>query len=169
MAAVFSDLSVNSQIWGFLVNATAASPALSPPTRTRILRRCGVEVVTTDIHPGCWFFSADVRIGEKTLINHRCYFDSRESITIGDRCSLAPEVMLCTSGHRSGDAAKRAGPYEAAPIAVGNGSWLGTRATILGGVTVGVGCIVAAGAVVTQDCAPHGMYAGVPARRVRDL
>lgn len=169
MPAAFSDPSVNSLLWGFLVNAAAASPALSALTRTRILRRCGVDVVTTDVRPGCWFFSADVRIGEMTLINHRCYFDSRESITVGDHCSLAPEVMLCTSGHRPGDAAKRAGAYEAAPINVRNGSWLGTRATILGGVTIGEGCIVAAGAVVTQDCAPHGMYAGVPARRVRDL
>jgi len=40
---------------------------------------------------------------------------------------------------------------------------------ILGGVTVGEGCLVAAGAVVTADCAPHGLYGGAPARRLREL
>jgi maltose O-acetyltransferase len=40
---------------------------------------------------------------------------------------------------------------------------------VLPGVTIGAGCAVAAGAVVTADCEPDGLYAGVPARRVRDL
>jgi maltose O-acetyltransferase len=40
---------------------------------------------------------------------------------------------------------------------------------LLPGVTVGDGCVIAAGSVVTGDCEPHGVYAGVPAKRVRDL
>jgi maltose O-acetyltransferase len=54
-------------------------------------------------------------------------------------------------------------------VSVGNGSWLGTGVTVLPGVTIGEGCVIAAGAVVTADCAPDGLYAGVPARRIRDL
>jgi acetyltransferase-like isoleucine patch superfamily enzyme len=77
--------------------------------------------------------------------------------------------MLCTSGHRIGSAERRAGVYVADPIAIGDGSWIGTRAVLLGGVTVGAGCMVAAGAVVVADCQPNGLYAGTPARRVRDL
>ena len=100
---------------------------------------------------------------------HRCYFDTRGPIAIGRSCDLGMEVMFCSSSHRAGPRSKRAGEYFHAPIVVGDGTWIGSRALILPGVTIGEGCIVAAGAVVTEDCAPDGLYAGVPARRVRDL
>jgi acetyltransferase-like isoleucine patch superfamily enzyme len=47
--------------------------------------------------------------------------------------------------------------------------WIGANAIILCGVTVGEGCIIASGSVVTKDCYPNGMYAGVPAKRIKDL
>jgi maltose O-acetyltransferase len=56
-----------------------------------------------------------------------------------------------------------------APIAVGEGAWIGAGAIVLGGVRIGHGCVVGAGAVVTRDCAPNGLYVGVPASRQRDL
>ncbi|WP_372495087.1 acyltransferase [Nocardioides pinisoli] len=50
-----------------------------------------------------------------------------------------------------------------------NGAWIGAAVTVLPGVTIGPGCVVAAGSVVTADCQANGLYAGVPARRIRDL
>jgi maltose O-acetyltransferase len=50
-----------------------------------------------------------------------------------------------------------------------DGCWIGAGATILPGVTVRAGCIVASGAIVTKDCEPNGLYAGNPARRIREL
>lgn len=50
-----------------------------------------------------------------------------------------------------------------------DGCWLGGNVTVLPGVTIGRGCVIAAGAVVTKSCDPNGLYAGVPARRIRDL
>jgi maltose O-acetyltransferase len=47
--------------------------------------------------------------------------------------------------------------------------WMGARVTVLPGVTVGDGCVIAAGAVVTKDCEPGGVYAGLPARRIRSV
>lgn len=55
------------------------------------------------------------------------------------------------------------------PITVGKGCWIGANAIILPGVTIGDGCIIGAGAVVNKDCAPNGLYVGVPTKRVRDL
>ncbi|WP_447643573.1 acyltransferase [Nocardioides zeae] len=52
---------------------------------------------------------------------------------------------------------------------IGNGAWIGARALILPGVSVSEGCVIAAGAVVNRNTEPHGLYAGVPARRIRDL
>lgn len=63
----------------------------------------------------------------------------------------------------------RGGEVISMPIKIGGGCWIGARAVILPGVTVGNGCIIGAGAVVAKDCEPDGMYAGVPAKRVRDL
>ena len=90
-------------------------------------------------------------------------------IVIGARCNIAMQVMFCTENHEIGDASRRAGALVCAPISVGDGCWIGTRAIILPGVSIGEGCIIAAGAVVNRDCAPNGLYAGVPAKRVRDL
>lgn len=54
-----------------------------------------------------------------------------------------------------------------APVVIGDGVWIGARATILKGVTIGDGAVVAAGAVVTRDVPAHSLVAGVPARVVR--
>jgi acetyltransferase-like isoleucine patch superfamily enzyme len=78
-------------------------------------------------------------------------------------------VMLVTSSHAVGPCERRAGPLKPAPITVGDGCWIGAGAVLLPGVTVHDGCVIASGAVVTGDCAADGLYAGVPARRVRDL
>src|SRR2546425_10813446 len=69
--------------------------------------------------------------------------------------------MLCTSAHRPGTSQRRAGRFVAEPIVIGDGVWIGTRAMLLPGVTVADGCVVAAGAVVAQDCEANGLYAGV--------
>jgi len=160
---------VNSARWHWLVNVLAASPALGVERRASVLRRCGIEPGTTKIQPGCWFFSSDIEFGDWGRVNDRCYFDTRDRITLGDGAVLAYEVMLCTSTHAIGDDRARAGAYTSGPVTIGSGCWLGARSLVLPGVTVGDGCVVAAGAVVTSDCAADGLYAGVPARRVKDL
>jgi maltose O-acetyltransferase len=90
-------------------------------------------------------------------------------VTIGDEVHVGPGVLFGTSSHRRGDTNSRAGPVILAPLVVAHGCWIGARAMLLPGVKVAEGCVVAAGAVVTKDCLPHGLYAGVPARRIRDL
>jgi maltose O-acetyltransferase len=164
-----SATNVNSMWWHWLVNGVAASPALSRSNRARLLTAAGVDVGTALVEPGCFFFGSRVSLGARAWINHRCYFDSRDRITVGDFCALAMDVMICTSTHAIGQESERAGDYYSAPVAIGAGSWIGTRAVILPGTTIGTGCVVAAGSVVTGDLAPNGLYAGAPARRVRDL
>jgi maltose O-acetyltransferase len=108
-------------------------------------------------------------IGSDCWFNLNCYFDLGCDITIGDRVSVGQEVMILTNSHRIGDLSRRAGPLQASPVRVEDGAWLSTRCTILPGVTVGAGAIVAAGAVVTRSVAPHVMVGGVPARIIREL
>jgi acetyltransferase-like isoleucine patch superfamily enzyme len=128
-----------------------------------------MDVQRSYVMPGCHFYSDRVSIGAQSWINRGCHFDSHEQITIGDNVDVGMEVMFCTSSHRAGPPTKRAGEYVGAPIVIGDGTWIGTRASILPGVTVAEGCVIAAGSVVVKDCASHGFYAGVPAKRIRDL
>ncbi len=64
---------------------------------------------------------------------------------------------------------RRAGRSIAAPVVIEPGSWIGARATILGGVTIGEGAVVAAGAVVTRSVPPDTLVGGVPATVIREL
>ncbi|WP_373307233.1 acyltransferase [Demequina activiva] len=110
-----------------------------------------------------------VRIGVGAFINEGVYVDSQASVTIGERVRIADHVRLLTSTHRPGDREQRAGPLTAAPLTIGHGAWIGSGATVLPGADIATGCVVAAGAVVTEPTADDGLYAGVPARRIRDL
>lgn len=139
--------------------------------RVAILRAFGAGVHWhASVGPGCWFRSPKVSIGVNSTLNYGCVFDNaKQSVSIGDRCGIALGVHFLTGDHDSSDSSVRAGASRYAPIVVRNGVWIATGAVICPGVEIGDGCVIAAGAVVRSDCAPHGLYAGVPAKRIRDL
>jgi maltose O-acetyltransferase len=163
-------ITVADLMWrGFFVNWLAASPLLVNPVRASLMRLYGIRTSTHGIRPACYFTGRDIVIRAGTFVNYRCFFDGSAPIRIGKNCGIAMEVLFCTSTHIMGPATKRAGRVNPQPITVGDGCWIGARSVILPGVTIGDGCVVAAGAVVNKDCAPNGMYAGVPARRISEL
>jgi maltose O-acetyltransferase len=166
---LFRERHPDSAWWHWLVNRIAASAAWPPAVRASVLRRAGINVRNGQIQSGCYFFSAQIQFGDWVWINHRAYFDTRDWIHIGDRVGFGMEVMVITSTHEPGTHDNRRGAYTTAPVTIGDGSWIGSRAVIMPGVTIGEGVTVAAGAVVTKDCEADGLYAGVPARRVKDL
>lgn len=104
-----------------------------------------------------------VSVGSHTRINRGCTLDVRGGLTIGDNVSLSPEVAIVTASHGLNGADF---PLEDGPVAIGDHVWIGSRAMILPGVTVGRGSVVAAGAVVTRDVPPLTVVAGVPAKPV---
>ncbi|SDP53051.1 transferase hexapeptide (six repeat-containing protein) [Arthrobacter sp. ok909] len=108
-----------------------------------------------------------VTIGAKCLINRDGYI--RAGTVIEDRVFIGPFVRLITDGHEIGDSQRRAGTNASAPIVIGEGSWIGASSTILGGVTIGKGCIVAAGSLVNHDVPDNTLVGGVPAKVIRSL
>lgn len=162
---------VADRMWrGFFINWLAASSLLANPVRAQLMRLYGIHTGTHGIRPNCYFAGRDVTIGENTFVNYRCFFDGSAPIHIGKNCGgIGMEVLFCTSTHFPGPPSERAGRVHPQSITVGNGCWIGARAMILPGVTIGDGCVIAAGAVVSKDCAPNGLYAGVPARRIKEL
>lgn len=90
-------------------------------------------------------------------------------VVIGDEAKIAPEVMFCCVTHEMGDARRRAGEVYNGGIEVGDGCWIGARATILPGVHIGAGSMIAAGAVVAKDFPENCLGGGVPCRVIRRL
>jgi acetyltransferase-like isoleucine patch superfamily enzyme len=120
------------------------------------------------IHLGCyvWFYGPrqlrriGLRIGAHSRVNRDCCLDARGGLDIGDNVSVSPEVAILTASHVVNDPDFR---VEVRRVTIENHVWIGTRALILPGVTLGRGCVVAAGSVVTRDVQPLTIVAGVPA------
>lgn len=111
---------------------------------------------------------AEIVIEARAYIGHRCLFYGHGGIHLGQDALLANDVQLICGNHTYGrrDIPIRAQPTEERPIVIGDDVWLGASAIVLGGVTVGQGSVVAAGAVVTRDLPPYSIARGVPAQIV---
>ncbi len=105
-----------------------------------------------------------LHIAEDVFVGRDCLFDLKDTITIGARATLAFRVTLLTHWNPGASRLAATHPPSHAPVTIGEDAYIGTQATILPGVTLGAGCIVAAGAVVTRDVPPGVRVAGVPAR-----
>ena len=109
----------------------------------------------------------NISVGKNVFINSGCSFQDQGGITIGDGALIGHNVVLATLNHDI-DPRKRS-TLNPAPIVIGKNVWIGANATVLPGITIGEGAIVAAGAVVTKDIIKPGIYAGNPARKIRDI
>lgn len=153
-----------------LIISIASSSIISASVRIKLYNMCGMDLKNKHIWAGCTFRGNKVKIGNGTWINKGCFFDSDSAqIEIGENCGIGMQVLFCTSSHEIGNQNRRAGKDKKLPIKIREGCWIGARVTILPGVTIGQGCIIAAGSVVTKDCLANGLYAGVPATRKKDL
>ena len=112
-----------------------------------------------------WFDTrGNCSIGKNSVINQDCRLDNRGGIRIEENVSISPEVHLITADHDI-DSPKCAGRQ--APIHIGKRVFIGSRATILPGVTIGEGALVAACACVTRNVLPFKVVGGIPAREIR--
>jgi maltose O-acetyltransferase len=96
-------------------------------------------------------------VGEKATL------DGRARLSIGDHVDIASEVMIYNAEHDLNDPHFKA---IQAPVTIGDYVFIGPRAIILPGVTIGRGAVVAAGAVVTKDVPEFTIVGGVPAKEI---
>ena len=117
------------------------------------------------VQMGCRFLNGrKVFLGERNVINFGCLFDGRGfCIRTGGNVSIGPEATILTLGHdpRSATFEDRGGD-----VIIGDRAWIGYRAIILPGVSIGEGAVVGAGAIVTKDVEPHAIVAGNPAKQI---
>ena len=152
-----------------LVNTMIRSPYFPTSLRLRALRLIGVKAGKGEIRAGVMIAGPNLTLGTGVFVNAGTSLMNQAGIVLEDNVAIAPEALLLTSGHEIGPAQRRQGKLIRAPISVGSGTWIGARAVVLPGATIGPGCVIAAGALVTEDCEPNGLYMGTPAKRVRDL
>lgn len=88
-----------------------------------------------------------------------------ESVEIGEGCVISHNVTIMDSDTHQVD---QPDYVKTKPVVIGKHVWIGSRAMILKGVSIGEGAIVAAGAVVTKDVPPHTMVGGVPAKIIKN-
>jgi maltose O-acetyltransferase len=121
------------------------------------------------IEAGTSFLKFNTRLGDRVYVGPGCYFEDHSLVTLEDDVWVGPRAMFLTASHELGPPKKRAGGWWTKPILVGRGTWVGGGATILPGVRIGTGCIIAAGALVRADVPADLLVAGVPARPIREL
>lgn len=141
--------------------------------KRRWLNWAGIFVgIDTKINGHTIFYGrGPLEIGNETWIGPGCRFYTHENVKliIGDRCDIAPEVALISGSHEIAGPDRRAGTGTAKDIIIQDGCWIGARVTILGGVCIGKGSIVGAGALVNHDLPANSFAAGVPARVIKIL
>ncbi|HTU31217.1 MAG TPA: acyltransferase [Solirubrobacteraceae bacterium] len=102
-------------------------------------------------------------IGRNTRISQGCTIDLRSGLAIGNNVSVSPEVMILAGSH---DVHAPRFNDIAGFVTIEDHVWIGARAIVLPGITLGRGAVVAAGSVVTKNVAPMTIVAGVPAKPV---
>jgi len=161
-----------------LINRAPISTSIHAGTNVQISPRCefsgdirlgdGVRIGDHSVLNG------EIEIGQGTNLNGKN--ELHGEIAIGDYCAIAPQATFRQHDHMTSKPSLQDRFYRdkfdtqlervsKGPITVGNDVWLGSRSTVLSGVTIGDGAIVGAGAIVTEDVEPYSVVAGVPATR----
>lgn len=130
----------------------------------KIVASCGINV---NIERNA-VFSSELSIGNNSGIGIDC--ELYGPVTIGNDVMMGPEVVIYTSGHRHDRTdipMCEQGTSAVLPVKIGNDVWIGRRVMIMPGVTIGNGCIIGAGAVVTHNVPDFSIIGGVPASIIK--
>ena len=134
-------------------------------------RLCGIKIGRgSTIHTMMRLYDPrNISIGNDTIIGEGAVLDGRDKLLIGDHVAIATGVMIYNSEHNI--EAEHFAAEEgivSAPVIIEDYVFIGPRAIILPGVTIGKGAIVAAGAVVTRDVPQFAIVGGVPAKVISE-
>lgn len=136
------------------------------PLRKASIARTAVLAPNVSLRNG-----ANVRVDEHARIGERCSLWAGKAngiIEVGEHALFGPQVFVTAANYQT-----RAGtpvmnqPMDEAPVSIGKDVWLGARVVVLPGVTIGDGCVVGAGSVVTRSISAGSIAVGSPARVVR--
>ncbi len=114
---------------------------------------------------GCFITGRHIEIGHNSVINRFTYLDGRVSLKIGNNVNISHYTLIQTLTH---DPQSLDFVCMEKPVEIKDYAWIGARAIICPGVTVGEGAVIAAGAVVTKDVEAYTIVGGNPARFIKN-
>jgi maltose O-acetyltransferase len=161
-------------LWSWLVmTATGWLPDLAAVQRLRgwllspFLKRRGRDF---QVASGARIASlANLAVGDHVYVGPGAIISAGLEVTLGDGVMLGHYAVVVDGNHSEIDGNYRFGPRVERPIRIGRGTWVGAHATVVAGVTIGEGVVVAANAAVVRDIPDRVLVAGVPAQVVRSL
>jgi maltose O-acetyltransferase len=110
-----------------------------------------------------YFTGKKISIGDRTIINRKCYIDGRGGLDIANDVSISPQVCILSLTHIPDSPSFAA---KAQSVSIADHCWIGFRALIMPGVKIGKGAIIGAGAVVTKNVPAYAIFAGNPAKPI---
>lgn len=129
------------------------------------VRMCA-EPIRSELGVGA---GATLEIGDHTFINYGTSIGATLHVKIGARCNIGSHVIIMDNDFHRLEPERRDEMPESAPVILEDNVWLGVRAVVLRGVTIGAGSVIAAGSVVVKDVPPRTLAGGVPAKVIRTL
>lgn len=114
-------------------------------------------------------FGKHIHIGRNFTGNFNLTILDEGVVTIGDNVFIGPNCGIYTINHALLSEQRNVGVMRAKPVTIGDNVWLGANVTVLPGVTVGEGCVIGAGSVVTGDLPPFSLCVGNPCRVIRRI
>jgi acetyltransferase-like isoleucine patch superfamily enzyme len=122
------------------------------------------------VDTGIWVNKPDnISFGSNIFLGRNVYLNAYEKIEIGNFCIIAADCKLITANHkyRYSDIPIDQQGYECRPIKLHDNVWLGYDVIILPGVSLGKGCVVGAGSIVTKSFGDNTVIAGCPAKIIK--
>lgn len=111
--------------------------------------------------------SAKIHIGSRTTIGYHSFIFASAGVEIGDDCLVAPFVYIVDSNHQiERNRLINLQPNVSKRVVIGNDVWIASNVTILMGVSIGDGAVIAANSVVNQSVLPFEIWGGSPAKRI---
>jgi acetyltransferase-like isoleucine patch superfamily enzyme len=173
MKVVFMRLEGFSLRFWKVCNQVQSSALLSNNFRTLFLRFAGMKLdQSARLAENVYLGAKNLVMKKGTFVNVGAFIDGSAAVVLEEYVRVGPYVKILTGTHRMRNSPLRRWPKDPTlgkPVCIMRGCWVGIGAIILPGVTIGEGCVIAAGALVAKDTEPHGLYGGVPAKRLKDL
>ncbi len=142
-----------------------------PDARDAVIRKLFSSVgEAPTVMPG---FNCDrgtnITLGDNVLINYNVSILDIGPVEIGNEVLIGPGTVITTVDHAVSPEGRLSHLACMHPVRIEDNVWIGANCSIMAGVTIGEGSVVAAGAVVTKDVPARTVVAGVPARKIKDI
>ncbi len=134
-----------------------------------VARQCGDNVA---IYTGAYLLNPrGLTIGNNVSIHPMCYLECMGGVQIADNVSVAHGVTIMSTSHNHNDNTSSIKDQDCSskPVVISENVWIGAKATILYGVSIGRDCIIGANSVVTKNCENNSIYVGSPAKKIKQL